>query len=211
MKAEAFQTHMEAGKNLIKKPANLPDNTTTIIYDYQEVEAWFSTAEELIVRSFGKYSSQLSKWNRLQKKFIKPNRPLGYQEEPGGDPRANLVARINESIDLLSTFQHLEDFEDRGLGLSWNAGSGWEKILAVVSFSIGIIFLAILLGRGLQPSELPDRQFVLLRTILALAGGAFVIAIPGFITVEMALKNMMIRAVAAIVAFVLIYFALPAI
>ena len=112
---------------------------------------------------------------------------------------------------MLSTFQHLEDFEDRGLGLSWNAGSGWEKILAVVSFSIGIIFLAILLGRGLQPSELPDRQFVLLRTILALAGGAFAIAIPGFITVEMALKNMMIRAVAAIVAFVLIYFALPAI
>ena len=69
MKAETFQTHSEAGKKLIKKPANLPDNTKTIIYDYDEVRAWFSAAEELIVSSFGKHSSQWSKWKGLQKKF----------------------------------------------------------------------------------------------------------------------------------------------
>ena len=206
MKAEAFQTHVEAGKKLIKKPANLPDNTTTIIYDYDEVRAWFSAAEELIVSSFGKNSSPWSKWNRLQKKF---RDEYARQERfGGGNSTATFIAQINESIGLLSEFQ---DFEDRRVGLSWNAGRVWEKTLAVVSFSIGIIFLAILVGRGLQPSEIPDRQFVQLRTIIALAGATFVMAIPGFITVGVALKNMMIRAVVAIAAFVLIYFALPAI
>ena len=206
MKAEAFQTHIEAGKKLIKKPANLPDNTTTIIYDYDEVLAWFSAAEELIVSSFGKNSSQLSKWNRIQKRTY----DVARQERFGTllDSRATLVAKINESIDLLSKFQLAED---RGLGLSWNAGSVWEKVLVAVSVSIGIIFLALLFGRGLPPSELPDRQFVLWRTIIALVGAAFVMAIPGFITVEMARQNMIIRVVAAIAAFILIYFALPAI
>lgn len=92
--------------------------------------------------------------------------------------------------------------------VGWNEGQPWEKLLILLC-SIG--FLSVLLYAGLRTTEIPDRQFIILRTILALSGAGFVMGIPGFISAEVVIKNINVRAVGAITVFVIIYFALPAI
>ena len=88
--------------------------------------------------------------------------------------------------------------------LSWNAAKSWEKGFVLVC---SIVFLAVLLVAGLRTSEIPDRQFVILRSILALAGAGFTIGILGFITARVAIKDyFLVRAAGAVAVFVIIYF-----
>lgn len=92
--------------------------------------------------------------------------------------------------------------------VSWSEGQPWEKLLTLLC-SIG--FLIVLLYVGLRTTEIPDRQFIILRTILALSGAGFAMGIPGFITAEVLFKNIKVRAFGAAAVFVIIYFILPAI
>ena len=76
----------------------------------------------------------------------------------------------------------------------------WEKILTIIS---SIVFLSVLLYAGLRSDPILDRQFVILRTLFALAGAGFVIGIPGFIAVDIQFTHMRVRAIGAIAVFVL--------
>jgi hypothetical protein len=88
--------------------------------------------------------------------------------------------------------------------MAWNAAKNWEKGVVLIC---SVIFLAVLLFAALRTGEIPDRQFIILRSILALAGAGFTIGIPGFITARVAFKDyVVVRATGAIAVFVVIYF-----
>lgn len=57
-----------------------------------------------------------------------------------------------------------------------------KTVRSIVICSVG--FLAILLYAAFRPGEIPTRQFIIMRTLLALAGAGFTIGIPGFIYAE---------------------------
>jgi hypothetical protein len=88
--------------------------------------------------------------------------------------------------------------------VAWNAAKSWEKAVVLLC---SIVFLSVLLYAALRPDEIPDRQYVILRSILALAGAGFTIGIPGFITAKIVIKeNLVLRAAGAVAVFAVIYF-----
>jgi hypothetical protein len=91
--------------------------------------------------------------------------------------------------------------------LQWGIAQNWEKMLTLLS---SIVFIVVLLISALSNREIPDRQYVILRTILALSGAGFVMAIPGFISADVIFKHLRVRAVGAFAVFVILYFVLPA-
>lgn len=91
----------------------------------------------------------------------------------------------------------------------WNAAQPWQKGLVLIC---SVIFLCVLCYAALRSDPIGDRQFVILRTILALAGAGFTIGIPGFIEVEISIRtNLLLRAMGAVAVFAVIYFFVPAI
>lgn len=87
--------------------------------------------------------------------------------------------------------------------------AGWEKVVAVVA---GMTLLAALLVRAFLPGEIGDQQFIIFRLFMALAAAVLVGLLTGFVTVKLSLgKSMVVRAGGAVAAFVIVYFALPAI
>ena len=88
--------------------------------------------------------------------------------------------------------------------VGWNAAQSWEKAFVLICSAI---FLFVLLYAAFRTGEIPERQFIIMRTILALAGAGFTIGIPGFIYAEIKIKDsLLLRAIGAVAVFAVIYF-----
>lgn len=82
-----------------------------------------------------------------------------------------------------------------------------KKIQTILSFVFGVVFVIVLLVIAFVQPEPSSFQYAVFRTVLALAGAALVVVIPGFI--EVTLGNWL-RAGGALAVFVLLYFWNPA-
>ncbi|MFO1498377.1 MAG: hypothetical protein U1G07_08300 [Verrucomicrobiota bacterium] len=78
----------------------------------------------------------------------------------------------------------------------------WEKITMMAA---GIIFVGVLLALAWFVPEPTAFQFFVFRVVLALAGSAFVSALPGLLQVEGRIKSWVVRAGGSLGVFVLIY------
>jgi len=87
-----------------------------------------------------------------------------------------------------------------------------ERTLAVImAFAFGVVFVtALLVFVALVPNP-TDRQFEVIRIILALAAGGVASMIPGFLNLKLQTgTKSTIRAGGALAVFVLVYFFSPA-
>src|ERR1700735_591841 len=86
-----------------------------------------------------------------------------------------------------------------------------ERALAVImAFGFGVVFVtALLVFVALAPNS-TDRQFEVIRIILALVAGGIAAMIPGFLNLKLQTgTKLAVRSGGAIVVLILIYFYLP--
>jgi hypothetical protein len=95
----------------------------------------------------------------------------------------------------------------KAVNLSWNAASPWERGVVLLS-AIGLIVVLVVFA--FSKGEIPDRQWIIIRSLTALAGAGFAIGIPGFLTTEIVFKHMTVRALGALAVFAIIWFSMPA-
>jgi hypothetical protein len=91
-------------------------------------------------------------------------------------------------------------------------GQDTERRLGIVlAFAFGCVFLAIVLALAFKGGSLDDRQFEILRIVLALAGGGVGGVIPGFLDLNVkASTKWALRAGGGLAVFVVLYFWSPA-
>ena len=86
-----------------------------------------------------------------------------------------------------------------------------QRLSTILAFCFGVVFLAALLAIVIIFPDPTDRQFEIIRTVLALAAGGVAAAIPGLLNLQLgAGSKLAIRAGGAIAVFVVVYFYSPA-
>ncbi len=86
-----------------------------------------------------------------------------------------------------------------------------RKLSTVFAFAFGCVFVAAVLALAFKGGRLDDRQFAVLRIVLALAGGGVAGVIPGFLDLKMkAGTKWTVRAGRGLAVFVVLYFWSPA-
>jgi len=207
----SLQPHIDAGRKLAARLEQYPSNISIVPLEeritWPSVSAWFSAAGEAIAARAGKRSRLMKEWQQLQESIWQDYQSQHRSDSASANEADRLVEPILLSVGLLEKVEHMA----KAGVVSWNAASMWERCMATAAFLVGVVFLSILLWRGMNSEPILDRQFTLLRTVLALSSAAFVAALPGFITVEAVVKRFTIRAAGAAAVFVLVYFMLPAI
>jgi hypothetical protein len=86
-----------------------------------------------------------------------------------------------------------------------------QRLSTILAFCFGVVFLAALLAIVIIFPNPTDRQFEIIRTVLALAAGGVAAAIPGLLNLQLGTgSKLAIRAGGAIAVFVIVYFYSPA-
>jgi uncharacterized membrane protein len=117
---------------------------------------------------------------------------------------------LNRALGQLQEYKLRKDAKT-GLRFDWRTAASWEKIMATAAFIVGCVMVMMILSAALNNQNFDDRPFALIRGILALASAAFIFALPGFISVNVAAKRLSIRAAGAFAVFVIVYMIMPAI
>ncbi len=86
-----------------------------------------------------------------------------------------------------------------------------RRLCIVLAFAFGCVCIAVVLALAFKGSSLDDRQFEILRIVLALAGGGVGGVIPGFLDLNMkAGAKLALHAGGGLAVFVVLYFWSPA-
>jgi hypothetical protein len=97
------------------------------------------------------------------------------------------------------------------VGAPGNRRNADHKLGIVLAFVFGCVFIAAVLALAFIGGGINDRQFEILRIVLALAGGGVGGVIPGFLDLNMKVSTKWaLRAGGGLAVFVVLYFWSPA-
>lgn len=100
---------------------------------------------------------------------------------------------------------------DRKISRKADLSPSEQRLALVLAFIFGVVFLGALLVFAIAFPNPTDRQFEIVRIILALAAGGVAAVIPGFLDLRLGSgKTWTIRAGGALAVFVIVYFYSPA-
>lgn len=96
---------------------------------------------------------------------------------------------------------------DRKISRKADSSPSEQRLALVLAFIFGVVFLGALLVFAIAFPNPTDRQFEIVRIILALAAGGVAAVIPGFLDLRLGSgKTWTIRAGGALAVFVIVYF-----
>lgn len=130
---------------------------------------------------------------------------------PGSTAFANMQRMVVKYLKSDESKRIQSLFEQSGLPIYGFKNEAREfmskKIQTILSYVFGVVFVIVLLVIAFVQPEPSSFQYAIFKTVLALAGAALVVVIPGFI--EVTIGNWL-RAGGALAVFVLLYFWNPA-
>jgi hypothetical protein len=86
-----------------------------------------------------------------------------------------------------------------------------HRLSIILAFSFGCVFVAVILALAFMGGSLDDRQFEIIRIVLALAGGGVGGMIPGFLNLDIKSgSKLALRAGGGLAVFIVLYFWSPA-
>ncbi|WP_124547028.1 hypothetical protein [Burkholderia cepacia] len=143
--------------------------------------------------------------------FSKLKPELAEHITPGKTAFANMQRMVVKYLDGPTARDLRESFAKARLPVFGFGNAAKEfmskKLQTILCFSFGTIFVLLLIGIALFVPNPTAFQYVIFRTVLALAGGAAVAAFPGFIEVKL---GNWLRAGGALAVFTVLYLFNPA-
>lgn len=143
--------------------------------------------------------------------FSKLKPELAKHVIPGKTAFANMQRMVVKYLDGPTAHDLKKSFAKTGLPIFGFGNAAKEfmskKLQTILCFSFGTVFVLFLIGIALFVPNPTAFQYVIFRTVLALAGGAAVAAFPGFIEVKL---GNWLRAGGALAVFAVLYLINPA-
>lgn len=156
-------------------------------------------------------SSMPQHYEVLEEGFSKLKPELAKHVIPGKTAFANMQRMVAKYLDGPTARDLRESFTQAGLPIFGFGNAAKEfmskKLQTILCFGFGAVFILLLIGIALCVPNPTAFQYVIFRTVLALAGGAAVATFPGFI--ELKLGNWL-RAGGALAVFAVLYLINPA-
>jgi hypothetical protein len=76
----------------------------------------------------------------------------------------------------------------RKVSVPANGQTSERKLSVVLAFAFGCVFVSVVLALAFKGGSPDDRQFEILRIVLALAGGGVSVVFPGFLDLKVGTK-----------------------